>query len=393
MANWKFTDQYGKTYPALANSILNILVFDVAEGSSPVDGTSFSAPLNLSATGKTMKVLDAITGLSSIPMSGTVTTDDNTLTVKLSSTDDDDITAAVAKLIPLIGGDITQKAWISIDNTTPASATADDDPTTDEFDLNVTIAIGSGTGTLTTQIPMSIGLFTLKAEFENFGVQLSDLNFLAGGSDFSTFFPDTLPSSYYTPNTTTLNLLSMDLALNVSISPKVSVSVATASVSIGIVNIPLKPNALFLSPLAIWINLTNPTSSPTVTWGLDGSVNLYPYGKQSDPPASPPDFTFEFQMEMPTKQNPTFVVSGNFDNPDDQPVSTIISDLLDDGTFNTGIASTITLEKFDFNTAADTSSGTISEFSVDIAMSSTFGLFQTQSLDIKDFSISVSYES
>lgn len=391
MANWKFTDQYGKDYPALANSILALLIFDVPEGGSPVSGTTFSAPLNLSATGKTMMVLDAITGLTSIPMTGTVTTADDTLTVSLKSTDDD-ITAAIAKLIPLIGGDITQKAWVSIDNVTPASATADDDPTTDEFDLNVTIAIGSGTGTLISQIPMSLGLFTLKAEFENFGIQLSELNFLAGGSNFATFFPDTLPASYYTPGSTALNLLSLDLALNISTSP-LSVSVATAGVSIGIVNIPLKPDALFLSPLAVWVHLTDPTGSPSATWGLDGSVNLYPYGKQTNPPSTDPDFAFEFQMEMPTKQDPTFMISGNFDNPEDQSVATIISDLLNDGSFNTGIASTITLEKFDFTTAADTSKGTISEFSADIAMSSSFGLFQTQSLDVKDFSISITYEN
>ena len=41
MANWKFTDQYGSAYPALANSILSKLIFDVPEGKSPIDGTNF----------------------------------------------------------------------------------------------------------------------------------------------------------------------------------------------------------------------------------------------------------------------------------------------------------------------------------------------------------------
>lgn len=393
MANWKFTDQYGKTYPALANSILALLVFDVPDGTSPVSGTTFSAPLDLKATGKAMSIVEAMVGATTIAMTGTVTTTNNTLTVSLESSDDATITAAIAKWIPLVGGKITEKAWVSVENITPGSATVDDEPTKDEIDLNITIAIGSGKGTIVSQIPMSDGLIQLSATFQGFGVKLSDLDFLAGGSSFSKQFPDTLPDTYYKEGSTALELLSLTLGLNLATQNGFSVTIAFVSVSIGLVNIPLYKEALFLNPLAVWVTLTDPLGTLSATWGLTGDIALYPHGKQTNPPSVPADFTFELAMQLPTKTSPTFAISGNLDNPNSLPVATVISDLMNDGSFNTGIANNITIDKFDFNTVADTQSGTISDFTVDIAMSSPFGLFATPEFGIKDFSISVAYSA
>ena len=353
---------------------------------------TFSAPLNLSATGKIMKVLDALLGMDSVPMTGSVTTSDNKLTVTLAASNDTEITAAIASHIPLIGSQ-TQKAWISIDNETAKSATKDDSPAKDEMDLHITIAVGSSTGTLKTQVPMSVGKFNLGASFTNFGVTLSDLNFLANGTDFAKLFPTDLPSSYYT-SSTKLELLDMGLSLQITTSPKFSVKVSGTNVSIGIVDIPLYNKALWLNPLSVAIKVSNPsTGSPSATWGLKGEIALYPYATQSTAPAGDPDFTFDFKMQMPNQKDPTFAVSGEFGNEENLSVATIICDLMDDGTFDTGISNKATLDKFDFDTKANTNTGTISEFSVDIAMSSQFGIFDTSDLDVKDFSISVSYES
>ncbi|MCH8620965.1 hypothetical protein [Undibacterium sp. TS12] len=396
MAYWKFTDVYGSTYPALTNSILSILVFDVPSG-TPINGTNFNASLDLQATGKAMGVLSSMLGMTTVPMTGTVTTTNNILNIDLASSNNAAILSALAACIPLIGGQLMQAASLAIKNTTPQSATVDDDPTTDQFNLNTTVKIGNGSGDVTTQIPMSNGLFTMSATFSNFGIGLSDLNFLVPQAQFSSMFPTTLPTNYYNPASTTLNLLSLELSLYVKTSPSLSISVNNVSTSIGIVNIPLYPNALYLNPLAIWISVSNPLSSqPTPTWGLNGSIALYPYGKQTSPPSVPPDFSYDLAMQMPTRSDPTFSVTGTLDNPQNLPVSQILCDLMNDGSFNTGISNQLTLEKFDFATVADTSTGTINEFSVEIAMDASgnggsyIGLF-SDSFGVKDFSIAVAY--
>ncbi|HTF03645.1 MAG TPA: hypothetical protein VK826_06440 [Bacteroidia bacterium] len=390
MANWKFTTQYGATYPGLASSILNVLVFDVPTGSSPVTGTTFTAPLDLAATGPVMNVLASLTGLSTIPMTGTVTTTGGSLTVTLTSSNNTVITAAIAKCIPLIGGSITQDAGISINNVTPAAAKA---PTTDDIDLNVTITIGSKTATLVSQVPMSGGIFTLDVNLVGFGVNLSDLNFLVTGTPFSSLFPNTLPTSWYTSGSTSLNLLSLSLTLHATTAPAFSVQVSTVSVVIGIVNIPIYPNGIFLDPLAVWLTVTSPTNSPTVDWGLSATAMLYPYGRQTNPPTAPPDFTFDMDLQLPSSTDPTFSVSGSYDNPYNLPVATMLSDLMNSAGFNTGIGTQITLTKFDISSSANTATGSMTAFTVDIAMSSPVGIFANPNFGVKDFTISVDYSS
>lgn len=396
MADWKFTDEYLVDYPALDNSILSVLVFDVDSG-SPIDGTSFKAPLDLTASGTSLNVLSIMLGMTSIPVEGTVTTTDDTLNVSLYSTNNDDILAALADCLPLIGGSILQSASITIVNSTPANYTVEDDPVTDTFDINTTIAIGEGTGSVVTQVPLSSGMFTMSATFSGFGITLSDLDFLVPDGTFTEMFPTTLPEAYYNPETTSLSLLSLELSLHVATSPSLDVSVGTVTTSIGIENLALLPDALFLNPLAVWVSITDPYSNPVASWGLTASVMLYPFGEQTNPPTAEPDFTFELDMEMPVGDSTTLTVDGEYSNPENLAVSRIICDLMNDGSYDTGIASTITLETFDFSSVADTSTGTVSEFVVDVGMSATnnggtyVGLF-TSSFGVQDFSITVTYE-
>lgn len=394
MAAWKFTDVYGTGYPALENSILSVLVFDVPGGASPISGDNFAATLDLTATGKAMNVLAAMLGMTNVPMSGTVTVTDAVLNVDITSTNNGAILSALAACIPLLGGKLNS-ADLAIKNKTAASSTLDDAPDIDVFDLDAGINIGSGKGDFSLQIPMSNGIFSINADFSDFGIGLADLDFLVPGSSFSAMFPTDLPTTYYNPATTALNLLSLGLTLCVSTSPSFSISVSTVSTSIGIVNIPLYPNALYLNPLAVRISVANPFSKPVASWGLTGDICLYPYGKQTSPPSVAPDFTYELAMQMPTS-DPGFAVTGTFDNPENLPVSQILCDLMDNAAFSTGISNQLTLEKFDFAGSANASTGTIDDFSVEIAMSaeknngSFFGLFST-GFGVENFSIAVSY--
>jgi hypothetical protein len=389
MATWKFTDQYGATYPALANSILNRLVFDI-QGTSPVSGTTFTGTLDLTATGDAMKVLATVTGVTTIPMTGTVDTSNNTLKVSLNSTNDDVLKAALSKNLPLIGPKITGTNLV-IQNVTAASLTKDEEPATDEMDLEIDIKINDRFGgKLTTQVPMADGFFTVTADLKGVGIGLDDLNFLLPGDNkFSAYFPSNDLGKYYDPNSPPgLYLLKVGITFYIATTPALKVLPATITAVIGITQIPLYEQKLYLDPLGVWVTVSNLTTNPTASWGLLGSIILCNYntpGKTSDP-----DFEFDFQMTFPTTQNPVFSISGELDNPYDQPVSLILQDLMGPTT-NVGISDKITIEKFDFSAAADTKTGTISEFGFDVAMSGQFGIFEK--LELEEFSISVQYSS
>ncbi len=390
MATWKFTDQFGATYPALANSILNLLVFDIT-GTSPINGTAFSASLDLTATGNAMNVLASLTGMTTIPFTGIVQTANNTLSVAIQSSNDTALTSAIAGIIPIIGGQLCKNVSLTINNVTPASLTSAEDPTVDEIDINITVAIGSGTGTLIAQIPMSQGFFTVTADFQNVGIGLSDLNFLLpSGSNFSSFFPSTELGPYY-KNTPSLDLLKLGVTFYVGITPSLTVMPTSATAVIGITNIPLYQQALYLDPLGVWVTLTGlgAGSTPSASWGLLGSIILCNYNTPGK--TDTPDFEFDFEMTFPNPPTqPTFSIAGNYENPLNKPVSLMIQDLMGAST-NTGIPDNITIEKFDFYTDADVTTGTISDFGIDIAMSGQFGLFTNFTLE--EFSISVAYSS
>jgi hypothetical protein len=56
MTSWKFTDDYGTQYPALAGSILNLLEFS----DYTVTGTSFTGTPDVTATGAALATLGQI---------------------------------------------------------------------------------------------------------------------------------------------------------------------------------------------------------------------------------------------------------------------------------------------------------------------------------------------
>jgi len=237
---------------------------------------------------------------------------------------------------------------------------------------------------------MSDGFFTVAADLEGFGISLDDLNFLIpGDSQFKTYFPSNDLGNYYDPNNPPgLYLLRLGVTLYITTTPSLKVVPATVNAVIGITNIPLYKQALYLDPMAVWITISNLTTSPTPAWGLLGSIILCNYNTPGN--TSDPDFEFDFNMSFPTSNNPVFGISGQLDNPYNQPVSLILQDLLGPTT-NVGIAQQITIEKFDFFANADTKAGTISDFGMDIAMSGQFGIFENFALE--EFSLSVEYTS
>src|SRR5262245_29631573 len=157
MATWKFTDDYGTQYPALAGSILNLLVFS----DHTITGTTFTGTLDVTATGAALATLGQIVNMTSIAVGGTVTSANNTLTVSLASSDTTAFTAGVAQSIPLIGGSITQNASLTIDTVVTTTDDPDEGPTTDQFNLNVTFAVGSHSVTIVSQVPMNDGFISL----------------------------------------------------------------------------------------------------------------------------------------------------------------------------------------------------------------------------------------
>jgi hypothetical protein len=384
MADWKFTDDYGSAYPALQSSFLAGLAFS----SHSLNGTAFSGTLDVAASGTVLQTMGVLVGLSQIGVAGTVTNTSGTLTVTLRSTDAEAFKAGVARSIPLIGGSVTQAAWMDVQNVTKTTDTADDGPTTDALDLGVTFAVGSASVTIVSQVPMGNGFFTLSGTFTGVGISLEDLGFLFGtlGTN-NQWFPSTQLGPY-SAGSPQFGLLSMSLTGYVQMTPTFRISVSDVTVEVGITALPLMPTALYLDPLGVWVTVTDPTGAAAAHWGLEGAVKLCNYATPGPGGLSAPDFIFDFQMAFPDSTNPGFVISGNLENPSGKSVNVMLQDLMGPST-NIGIADDLTVDTFQFDTVANTSTGTISEFSTSIAMSGEIGIFQSFSLE--SFSVSVSY--
>src|SRR4051812_14222452 len=106
MASWKFTDDYGKRFPALGASVLALL--DFSEHS--LTGTAFTGTLDVAASGAALATFGQILGLTSIAVSGQVTEANNTLTVSLTSADGAAFLKGIAASIPLIAKNLTGAA-------------------------------------------------------------------------------------------------------------------------------------------------------------------------------------------------------------------------------------------------------------------------------------------
>jgi hypothetical protein len=387
MANWKFTDDFGKTFPSLQQSILGILVFS----DHTITGTDFTGTLDTAATGNALKIIGSILDTEKIALKGTVVSTASSLTVTLRSTDDDAFAKAIAAAIPLIGGEITQKAWMDVKTIATTTDPEGDAPAIDVFDLGITLAIGKGTVDITSQIPMSSGFFHIAGDFSNSGILsigLEDLNFLMGTlAGGNSWFPTT-ELGPYSQGQTSFGLLSMALVCYVTIKPSLSITISSIDVQVGISKLPLKGNALYLDPLGVWVTVTNPTSKPAATWGLLGSVKLCNFANPGPAGLSEPDFEFDFTMTFPTETDKTFGISANLDNPSGKSVNVMLQDLMGQGT-NVGIGDKITVNSFEFETTADTSTGTITDFSTSVVMSGGFGFFEKITVD--KMSVSVIY--
>lgn len=392
MPAWKFTDQYLTAYPALQNSILSLLTFSSSTPLTPgTAALAFSGTLDVAATGAALRTLGILLNLTAIDVSGSVMEANNTLTVSLKSTNGAAFRAGVAGSIPLIGGSVTKAAWLDIETVVATTTDADDVPPTDNFDLGVTLAIGSATATLVAPVPMHEGLFSLTGTFTDVGVGLADLDFLMGSHPATghAWFP-TQELGPYAQRLTTLDLLTLTLTAHVALTPGFAVSLSSVTAHLGIPQLPLMGQQLYLDPLGVWITVADPTGRATATWGLEGTVALCNYSTPGPAGLAKPDFTFDFTMGFPTPpQNPNFSLSGTWENHSQQPVSLIMQDLLGPTT-DVGIGKEITLNAFEFETQADGQTGTITDFSTALTLSTGFGLFANQ-LIAKEIALAVTY--
>lgn len=383
MASWKFTDTYGTQYPSLASSVLGMVVFS----SYSLNGTSFTGTMDVAASGVSLATLGALLNMTSIDVSGTVTNLNNTLTVDLQSTDNAAFTAGVANSIPLIGGSITQNAWMTINTVATTSDDPSAGPQTDNMELVVILAIGSHSVQIDSQVPMNGGFFSLAGTFTNVGITLSDLNFLMGSlADGNAWFPAEELGPYYDSGTA-LSLLDMSLTMYIQLDP-LTVTMSSISVNVGITNIPLLGQQLYMDPLGVGVTVTNPTSNAQAAWGLEGSLVLCNYARPGD--TANPDFTFDFALGFPSASQPVYSFSAQFENPSNLPVNTMLQDLLGSST-NVGLPATLTINSFEFAADADSTSGQITDLSTSIAMSGGFGLLAN--FDLEAISIQVEYNS
>ncbi|HYP08601.1 MAG TPA: hypothetical protein VER03_20365 [Bryobacteraceae bacterium] len=377
MASWKFTDDYGAKYPALQSSVLSLLVFS----DHTLTGTAFVGTLDVGASGAALATLGQLLSVSSIAVSGQVADSGSTFSVALASTDAGTFRDGIAASIPLIGKQVTA-ASMSVNTVAATTDSSDAGPQKDDLDLSVTLTIGSSSLVLTSVVPMHGGLFTIDGTFDNVGVGLDDLKFLMGSLQAGDqWFPSTQLGPYYSGGAK-LSLLGLDLTINVNLSP-FTVTVVSVTVGIGLTGINLMSQKLYLNPLGVWVTVEDPGGSASVGWALEGAIVLCNYARPGD--FKNPDFAFDFDMDLTN-----YSISGQLENADALSINTMLQDLLGQGT-SVGLPTALTIDKFDFAAAVDKNSGSVSDFSTDLAMSGGFGLFET--LDVEEISISVAYSA
>lgn len=382
MANWTFYQTYGTQYPALQNSVLNYLVFS----DHTIDGNNFTGVLDSAASGVATSTIAWLSGMNSWNFTGTVINDGTTLTVALvlAASDQTQFTSGIASNIPLIGNSITQSASMSINNITTTSETADDTPATDLFAMQVVLNVSDKTLTITSPVPMNGGFFTIQGVFTNFGINLSDLAFLFGGSqDNYAWFPASELGPYYS-NSTQLGLLGMSLTVFADI-PSKTIRISNATVSIGISNLPIYLDRIYLNPLAVWITMTNPDfpTTSSVSWGIEGSVVVCNYNRTGDP--NNPDFSLDCALGLTD-----FYLTASLNNQQNVTVATMVKDVLGPSA-DFGIPQNLTVDMLEFETAANMTTGQISDFGFGVGMSGGFGLFDN--FDIESFELRFVYTS
>lgn len=376
MADWKFTDDYGTQYPALQSSILSMLSFS----DHTISGTDFTGTLDVAASGTALATLGSILNVTSITVSGSVTTQNNTLSISLTTPDHAVFVSGIGANVPLIGSKVSD-AWMDITTIAAASDNSDEGPQRDEIDLSVTFSVGTHALTLKTQVPMNGGFFAINGTFQNVGITLDDLSFLMGSLSSDQWFPGQQLGPY-NQNQPALSLLSMTLTAYVKLQP-FQIQISSVTVVIGITSIPIMNQQLYLNPLAVWVTVTNPLNGPEASWGIEGDLVLCNYARPGD--LNNPDFTFEFVLGLTD-----FSISGQLENPSNQPINVMLQDLLGQGT-SVGLNSNLTVNSFSFEAQADKTSGTLGSFSTEIAMSGGFGVFS--GFEIEEFSLALDYSS
>lgn len=376
MASWKFTDDYGKQYPALTASVLGLLVFS----DHSIDGEKFSGTIDFGATGAALGTLGKLAGLSSLAVSGTVTNANDTLTVKFAS-QGSSFQEGLAKTIPILGPKLSA-ASLAVNTIAKTSENADEGPGTDKFAISITIPIGSASITLTSSVPMFGGTFAVDGTFTGVAITLEDVAYLTGKlSDGTSWFPGSQLGPYYSKGAA-LSLLGVEVMLGVTLSP-FAVNVLTVGIGIGLVGFALLDQKLYLSPLGVWALVTDPVNSPQVAWSIVGSLALCSYERPGD--YQDPDLSLDLAMDL---TNRTF--SAQLENPSKISINTALQDLLGKGT-SIVLPSELTLEAFDLEIAANKQSGSLSSFSADLTLSGGFGLLAN--LDLEEIRMSVAYNA
>ena len=377
MAQWKFTDDYGSQYPALAASSLSLLVFSAHS----LDGTTFTGTLDVAASGSTLGTVGLLTNLTAIGVAGQVTNTDGTLTVTFASTDNAAFKAGFGGTLPIVGP-LIQKAGMSVSTIVTAKETFDDGPQQDDILLSMTIALGSASVDLTSTIPMHGGLFTLEGTFHNVGITLADVSKLMGKlGDGTSWFPSSQLGPYFDKGPA-LSLLGLQITLFVKLAP-LSVQVTSVSAGIGIVGIPLLDQKLYLTPLGVWPTVQDPAGSPQVVWSIVGGLALCSYTRPGN--YEQPDLSLELAMDLTS-----FAVSAELENPNNVSINTVIQDLLGQGT-SIGLPTELTVNAMGIEASTDKTTGKLDSFAANVTMSGGFGLFKN--LDIEEISIAVAYSA
>jgi hypothetical protein len=324
---------------------------------------------DVAASGVALETLGALTGVTSIAMTGTVDDSNTALTVTLASSTGAFPLTTIAT-IPLLGPQITSVA-LSVSTIAAAPDTADTGPGADDLCFSVVFSLPAGAVTLTGAVPMNGGLCTVEATTSGLAVSLSDLDFLTSNAGSSWF-----PTSELGPFAqTSLQLLGISLDLYLTLSP-LTIAVSSVDIGIGFTGQALIANQLYLSPLGVWVTIADPAGAASFTWSVMGTLALCSSAKPGD--YQDPDLSLEMAMDLTD-----YSMSASLENTQSITVNAALADL---GAGSIGLGDEVTVTAFDIDFAID-SSGSPTSFDLDIGVSTGLGLFST--LTFEDMNLSI----
>ncbi|MEI9995233.1 MAG: hypothetical protein WDM91_11615 [Rhizomicrobium sp.] len=367
MPNWTFADDYAARYPALASSVLSLLVFS----DHSLTGSAFAGTLDVAASGVALETLGQLSGATAIPLSGSVSDDDTTLTVTLASTTGAFGLDAISA-IPLLGPKITA-VGMSVSTIAAASDSADTGPGTDDLSFSIALSLGGDTVTLAGAVPMNGGLCTIEVETTGIAIGIDDLDFLTSKVGAGWFPADQLgPFSQ-----TSLTLIGLSVDLYLALDP-FSIAFASVAIGIGFTGQALIENVLYLSPLAVWVTIAAPDGAPTFTWALMGTLALCSHLRPGN--YQNPDLALDMSMDLNN-----FAVSATLENEQSITVNTALQDL---GVGSIGLGDDIILTTLEMDITVD-SGGKATGFDLDVGMSGSLGLFSV--LTVEKMELKMSY--